>query len=55
MKALDEINEDLVIQERDLMPKIKDIGDLERDVEDMLKKNKRRKIDEAVKKSAKCD
>lgn len=37
------------------MPKIKDINDLERDVEDMLKKNKRKKIDDAVKKLAKLD
>ena len=55
LKALDEINADLQLQDREISPKTKEIDDLERDVDSMLKRNKRRKIDAASQKLARLD
>lgn len=41
--------------ERDINPKSKEIDDLDRDVENLLKRNKKRKIDDAIAKLARLD
>jgi chromosome segregation ATPase len=55
LKALDEINADLQLKDRDINPKTKEIDELDRDVDSLLKRNKRRKIDEASQKLAQLD
>lgn len=55
LKALDEINADLQLQDRDISPKTKEIDDLDKEVDSMLKRNKRRKIDTAAGKLAQLD
>ena len=55
MKALDEMWADLQLQDRDINPKTKEIDDLDREVDAMLKRNKRSKIDAAAQKLAQLD
>ena len=50
LKALDEMNEELQGLDREIMPKIKEIDGLDVEVEELLKRNKRNKIDEAIRK-----
>lgn len=47
MKSLDDINADLLNQERAILPKSQEIDELAVDVDHMLEKDKGRKIDQA--------
>jgi hypothetical protein len=55
LKALDDINADLQLQDRDINPKTKEIDQLDADVDALLKRNKRQKIDDASDKLAQLD
>lgn len=46
LKSLDSINDNLMNQERDILPKSQDIDDLEKDVDGMLEIDKTRKIED---------